>query len=143
MKKITFIIMACLMTIYAQAQTSSEHMKFMGIELNGSISDFQTKLLAKGLTVSPRSKSLPTGMRSFDGAFSGEDAEIVVWYNPRTKDVYRAKAIISRYGKDSIEQLMRNMERKLDAKYGTEDKLSEKVKDDYLQEFEQLHSFQP
>lgn len=140
MKKIVFIIIACLMGVIAQAQEQKEHLKFMGIELNGSISDFQTKLQTKGLTVSPQSKQQPTGIRVFDGTFSGEDAQIVVWYNPRTKEVYRAKAVISRYGKDLVEQLMHSMERKLDAKYGTEYKESDEVEDDHLQKFVQ-HSY--
>ena len=140
MRKVVFIIIACLMALYAQAQESKEHLKFMGIELNGTIADFQTKLLAKGFTISPQSKLQPTGIRVFDGTFSGEDAQIVVWYNPRTKEVYRAKAVINRYGKDLVEQLQHNMERKLDAKYGIENKLSEEVEDDYLQKFMQ-HSY--
>ena len=140
MRKIAFIIIACLILINVQAQESKGHVKFMGIELNGTITDFQTKLLNKGLTVSPQSKQQPTGVRLFDGTFSGEDAQIVVWYNPRNKEVYRAKAVISRYGKDLIEQLQRNMERKLDTKYGTEYKHSEEVEDDHLQKFIQ-HSY--
>ena len=140
MKKLVFLIIACLMATAIQAQDPKEHLKFMGIELNGTISDFQTKLLSKGLTVSSLSKQQPTGIRMYEGTFSGEDAEIVVWYNPRTKEVYRAKAIISRYGKDLVEQLMRGMETKLDAKYGTENKESGEVEDDHLQKFTQ-HSY--
>jgi hypothetical protein len=140
MKNYAFIIVACMFSLMVQAQNSNTHLKFMGIELSGTISDFQTKLLAKGLKVSPQSKQQPNGMRVYDGTFSGEDAQIVVWYNPRSKEVYRAKAVINRYGKDLVEQLMRNMERKLDAKYGTENKHSEEVEDDYLQKFVQ-HSY--
>ena len=39
-----------------------------------------------------------------------------------------------------VEQLQRSMERKLDAKYGTEYKQSEEVEDDHLQRFMQ-HSY--
>ena len=137
MKKIAFIFLACMISFIVQAQEGETHLAFMGIELKGTISDFQKKLIAKGLTISPQSKQYPAGMRSFDGTFSGEKAEIFVWYNPRSQEVYRAKAVIDRVGKDLVEQLMDNMIRKLDAKYGTSTKLSEKVKDDYLQEFEQ------
>lgn len=140
MKRIIILVFVCLITVFTQAQNPIEHMKFMGIELNGTITDFQAKLLEKGLTVSPLSKQQPNGMRSYDGTFSGENAQIVVWYNPKSKEVYRAKAIISRYGEDLIKQLMNTMERKLDAKYGTEDKWTDLVKDDYLQEFKQ-HSY--
>ena len=140
MKKIAIIVVACMFSFMVQAQNSNAHLKFMGIELSGTISDFQTKLLAKGLSVSPKSKQQPNGIRLYDGIFSGENAQIVVWYNPRSKEVYRAKAVINRYGKDLVEQLMRNMERKLDAKYGTENKHSEEVEDDHLQKFVQ-HSY--
>lgn len=34
MRKVAFIIIACLMAINAQAQEPKEHLKFMGIELN-------------------------------------------------------------------------------------------------------------
>ena len=137
MRKIAFIIFACFAFICMQAQEKEEHLKFMGIELNGTIAEFQNKLLAKGLTVSPESKLQPTGVRVFDGAFSGNDAQIVVWYNPRSKEVYRAKAILYTYGKDLVEQMMKKMEIKLDAKYGTKSKYSEVVKDDFLHEFMQ------
>lgn len=139
MKKILSIFVMAFFALAICAQDSAEHLKFMGIELNGPITDFQKKLLAKGLTVSSSSNQLPAGMRSFDGTFSGEEAEIIVFYNTRSKEVYRAKAMISRKGKDSIEQLMSKMGSKLDAKYGTDSKISDKVKDDYLQEFTQYN----
>ena len=47
MKKIAFIIAVCMISIIVQAQESKTHLKFMGIELNGSVTDFQSKLLAK------------------------------------------------------------------------------------------------
>ena len=121
---------------YAQ----QEHLKFMGIELKGTISEFQTKLQAKGITLSPDSKQTPSGIRIYKGIFSGVNADIFVWYNPRSKEVYRAKAVISRNGQDLIEQLKSNFEMKLDLKYGTENKETNLVKDDYLHEFNQ-HSY--
>lgn len=141
MKKIAFIFCACLFALTTQAQEPEKHLKFMGIELNCTITDFQTKLLAKGLTVSPLSKQRPAGTRVFEGTFSGEKADIFVWYNTRSKIVYRAKAIIKRYGKDAVKQLMSNMEMKLDTKYGRDNKVSESFKDDYLHEFEQITYF--
>lgn len=137
MKRIAFIICICLFALSSQAQEPENHLKFMGIELNGTITDFQKKLSAKGVTVSPQSKYQPNGMRLFNGSFSGEKADIVVFYNPHTKGVYRAKAMIKRYGKDSVTQLMNSMKNKLDAKYGTDNKNSDIVKDDYLHEFMQ------
>ena len=137
MKKLSLIIFASLFFIFncIMAQSTSEHMKFMGIELNGTISSFHSKLLAKGMTVSPLSDKTKSGVRVYDGVFSGEKAEVIVHYNPRTNEVYAAKALITRYGKDMIEQLMNSMESKLDIKYGTQNKRSEQFQDDHLHQF--------
>ncbi|MDO4932961.1 MAG: hypothetical protein Q4E63_10035, partial [Prevotellaceae bacterium] len=71
MKKLAVIIIACLIGLIAQAQEPKGHLKFMGTELNGSITDFQKKLQAKGLTISPQSKQQPIGIRIYEGTFSG------------------------------------------------------------------------
>ena len=139
MKKVIFTLilsLVCSLSICAQ----EGHLKFMGIELNGSITEFQTKLAAKGLTLSKTNNQYPTGIRAYDGIFSGEKAEILVWYNPRSKQVYRAKAVISREGEDLIKQLKTSFEDKLDIKYGTDSKSTVNVKDQYLHEFDQ-HSY--
>ena len=47
MKKSMMLIIVCLMSMCIQAQT--EHLKFMGIPLTGSITAFQEKLKAKGI----------------------------------------------------------------------------------------------
>ena len=79
--------------IALQAQT--EHLKFMGIPLNGTITQFQSKLSAKGIKPnSELNKRLAVGCRAFTGTFSGEKAGFYVYYNDRTKIVYRAKAVI-------------------------------------------------
>jgi len=140
MKKIALFFCVCLFAISVQAQEPTTHLKFMGIELNGSITEFQTKLLGKGLTISKMNNQYPTGIRVYDGIFSGEKANILVWYNPRSKQVYRAKAIISREGKDLIEQLKTSFENKLDLKYGEDSKTTNSFKDEYLHEFDQ-HSY--
>ena len=136
MKKLLLSLFLCgLSFVTISAQES--HMKFMGIEMNGTITQFQNKLAAKGVTVSSISNSLPAGTRAFKGAFSGKDANIYVYYNTRTKIVYRAKAVIECFGKDVVLQEKSNMEVKLDEKYGTACKDSDSFKDEYLHEFDQ------
>lgn len=139
MKKFFLIVMMLMLTLTGFAQQT--HLKFMGIELDGTVSTFQTKLQAKGVTVSRQNNQYPAGMRAYDGIFSGKKAQIIVWFNPRTKQVYRAKAIINRYGKDMIEQLREDMENKLDLKYGTQRKFTEVFKDDHLHEFKQCNYY--
>lgn len=97
MKKIMLLILTCLFAfpIFSVAQ-GQEHLRFMGIPLNGTISQFQAKLQAKGVRYDAKSSSqLKFACRVFRGTFSGENANIYVYYNERTKIVYRAKAVIT------------------------------------------------
>lgn len=137
MKKAILLTLFCITSMIAFSQSEVTHLKFMGIELDGTINEFQEKLLKKGVTIDPDSKLLPNGMRLYKGSFSGEEAQIVVFYNPQSKTVYRAKAIITRYGKDSIEQLISKFESKLDLKYGTENKHTSSERDDNFNTFNQ------
>ncbi|WP_051652031.1 hypothetical protein [Prevotella sp. P6B1] len=99
MKKITLSLIACLISLMVSAQV--EHMKFMGIPLNGTITSFQSKLQAKGVKYDPiGSKQLGFGCRCFKGTFSNEKADFYVYYNEKTKIVYRAKAVITCYNKE-------------------------------------------
>ena len=118
MKRIAFIILSCLMALSVMAQ--KEHLKFMGIPLNGNITTFQEKLKAKGIsynrTASAKTKA---GVRCFDGIFSGEKARIYVYYNEKTKIVYRAKAVIEFSNKDIGEQRFEKFKSMLKEKYLT------------------------
>lgn len=99
MKKIVYLLFALLTTLSVNAQ--KEHLKFMGIPLTGSITNFQSKLTAKGISydkaASLRSQA---GIRCFTGMFSGEKADIFVYYNEKTKIVYRAKAVVEYSSED-------------------------------------------
>lgn len=96
------IILTLFISLVSLCATAQEHIKFMGIPMGGTITAFQNKLQAKGLKVSVESARMPAGQRGYKGTFSGEQAEILIWFNPRTKIVYRGKAMINRYGKEFI-----------------------------------------
>ncbi len=99
MKKITLSLIACLISLMVSAQV--EHLKFMGIPLNGTITSFQAKLHEKGVKYDPTgSRQLGIGSRCFKGTFSNEKAYFYVYYNEKTKIVYRAKAVITCYSKE-------------------------------------------
>ena len=133
MKKILLSIALALVTTFAFAQNS--HLKFMGIELDGSITDFQSKLYAKGFKNSKLPFDKKNGIRIYDGTFMGEDATVVVFYNERSKQVRSAKPVIEKYGKIHIQDLFDEIEDKLDIKYGAENRETESVQDEYLYEF--------
>lgn len=122
------------MTSLCFAQEETEHMTFMGIPMGIIITQFKAQLAKKNVVESPESKQYPVGQKVFKGRFSGQNSRIIVWYNERSKSVYRGKAMIERYGKESILQLLNKMEAKLDLKYGINGKTVDMFKDDYLHE---------
>lgn len=116
MKRTLLITICCLFSIIAQAQT--EHLKFMGIPLNGSITAFQTKLQAKGIKYNAEgSRQLKVGCRCYKGSFSGEKADFYVYYNEKTKIVYRAKAVITYLSKEKGEERFYSFRSMLKTKY--------------------------
>lgn len=116
MKKTLSLLICCLIALNLFAQ--KEHLKFMGIPLNGTITAFQSKLQAKGVRYDQKTSSqLSVGCRAFNGAFSGEKATIFVYYNEKTKIVYRAKAVITYSNKDIGERRLDDFKQMLKAKY--------------------------
>lgn len=116
MRKILSIVVVFMLTLGAVAQT--QHLKFMGIPLTGTISAFHQKLVAKGVKHDVEgSKGAGAGSRYFDGIFYGENARIYVNYNPATKIVYRAKAVITYYSEDSMKSGYAELKSALSDKY--------------------------
>lgn len=118
MKKLICFLFLCVVSLSTYAQV--EHMKFMGIPLDGSITAFQQKLKSKGVEYNPHSSSLfPAGTRVFKGTFSGEQADIYVYYNVKTKTVYRAKAVLSLYSESIADNKYDRFANMLKEKYLT------------------------
>lgn len=115
MKKTITIIAMMLMAFVAQAQT--EHMKFMGIPLDGSIEQFTTKLLNKGMTKDIAHSKASEGMRVFNGTFFDRSATIVVWYDKRTLTVYSALAQLEFSSGEEADEFISNIKRSITNKY--------------------------
>lgn len=126
MKKVLLMLLGCLFALAIQAQ--SEHLKFMGIPLDGKINDFQSQLLKKGCTLDNFLMKYggPKGSRFYEGSFAGNSAKIVVFFNEKTKKVYRAKAIISTYSEDQVKQKYFEMKSMLMDKYNVQYRFRQK-----------------
>lgn len=105
----------CLLSLSAQTQ----HLKFMGIPLDGTINNFQAKLAQKGFTPDvATNRVIKEPVRSFqNGTFAGEDACIYVYYNAKTKIVYRAKAVIECNDKSHVKRLFSKFRDSIGDKY--------------------------
>lgn len=116
MKKIAIILVSLFSVMALNAQT--EHIKFMGIPLDGTISIFQGKLATKELKPDAKfNASSPVGTRMFKGNFAGNKANVYVYYDKKTKLVYRAKACISNTDEKISEQVYNELKQLLDKKY--------------------------
>ena len=116
MKRVVSVFIFVVFAVASFAQT--QHLKFMGIPLNGSVQNFQQKLATKGVRLNTlANKTLPTGVRAFKGVFSGNEADIYVHYNSKTKIVYRAKAVIEASNLTHAENLYETIKDGLISKY--------------------------
>ena len=75
--------------------TYAQHLSFEGIPIDGSIENFQAKLASKGIKRDAiASRELPKGQRVFTGKFKGYNSTMTVYYNRKTRLVYKVKSVI-------------------------------------------------
>ena len=80
-----------IISIVGLAQNTTKHLKYMGIPINGTITQFQAKLIAKGCVHDKlTSNSLGVGCRAFKGHFIDNKVSIFVYYDESTKIVYKS-----------------------------------------------------
>ena len=115
MNKIISVLFVLCLCMAASAQ---QHMKFMGIPLDGTIDNFALKLKAKGVTYdAAKSKTAGQGCRVFNGTFMGEKATINVAYNPKSKMVFSAAVEIQYPTVESAHIPFLNLTESLQQKY--------------------------
>ena len=69
MKRILIALLFIFSCIGAMAQNTNEHLKFMGIPINGTLESFTQKLVAKKI----KSIQAAEGVGLFNGAFAGKN----------------------------------------------------------------------
>ena len=119
MKKFIICFALCLMaTLNINAQ-EKEHLKFMGIPIEGNASAFSQKLVTKGFVKTKTSENTC----ALKGTFAGEkDVELIVCQTPKTKQVWKVSVYLPKVSTWSI--IKRQYERyktSFSEKYGTPD----------------------
>ena len=93
MKKIISVFFMLCLCVAASAQ---QHMKFMGIPLDGTVDNFALKLKAKGVTYDVnRSRALDPGGKIYNGTFMGEKATFMVFFNAKSRIVFGVSVELS------------------------------------------------
>lgn len=103
-----------LMSLASQARTvkEDEHLKFMGIPLQGSVLTFGNEIIKKGCR--PQNYAY-RDMLAFTGTFAGYDADIYVKYHNR--EVYEAYAVVDRKDIESAISVYNDFCNSLQKKY--------------------------
>lgn len=112
MRKLVFVFIACLLSLTMQAQNTN-HLKFMGIPIDGKINDFKNELIKKGL----RYKTQIKNSYLFDGYFAGDFADLFVMHDVKTKKVYGVGVSIDCYSEEIARDKYLNYVRDLTYKY--------------------------
>lgn len=90
----------------------------MNIPMDGTISNFQNKLTAKGITLNrSKSQETPKGQRIFNGIFQGRNAEIKVFYNRKTNIVYKIEVQIDSKNQDVIQKILDQSNSQIEQSY--------------------------
>ena len=148
MKKILFSFLAIIIALNTFAQ--DRHLRFMDIPLDGKISAFNKELKMKGFTQDELARKHIKGAYIYNGVFAGENAQVFIDYDSKTKIVYQACVIITRYSKESVTQLYENMRDMLEEKYSKDEgvqffeimkeELGNKMKEDGIEHFQWKHT---
>ena len=118
MKHILVFILALLVALNLSAQT--EHVRFLGIPLDGTIQQFQESLVANGCSLDQKtSELLPKGMCALRGSYAEHDALMIVLYDETADVVYQAKAIITCQGEETSDSVFNVINQQLQLEYGT------------------------
>ena len=117
MRRVLLSLLCIIIFHTLQAQTG--HLKFMGIPLDGTISQFQTKLILKGCKLETDLNKHIKGkpFRFFTGSFAGYESSIKIKFNAKTEIVWGAMVTIDFPNLEAAESKMKYYIDKLLAKY--------------------------
>ena len=117
MKKFIFILVAVMLAVAVNAQ--EKHLKFMGIPLNLTITEFEKELLAKDFEPNTYiNKRLKSNTCVYKGSFLGHDVEVYIYFTPNSQLVYRSKVCVSNTDEKYISNKFYNLLRLLSYAYG-------------------------
>lgn len=112
----------CLLIIVSLMFTvvicSAQHMSFLGIPINGSLSSFQNKLANKGFKYNQtESRLAPSGERVFSGTWKGHKALVSVFYNRKTNNVYEVELSIESDDINVIQSMLDKTRKEIEKDY--------------------------
>ena len=118
MKKLILTLAAIVLVVSAFAQ--NRHLKFKGIPIDGSLTNFVTALKGAGYQLIYQSED--GGAAALEGSFTNEDVTIVVVTTPKTNTVWKVAVLFEDQSSwSSLKSDYKALKANLAAKYGAPD----------------------
>ncbi len=114
MKKGILLLMVSLFTLTSFSQT--EHMKFMGIPIDGSLKSFCSQLKKKGFDRDPY-ETRHKDSRIYIGEFAGHNSKVFVYSDSKSDNVYSVIVNIPSFEEDIALNIYKNLKEMLIEKY--------------------------
>lgn len=111
MKRTLFVIICCLFSIMIQAQT--EHLKFMGIPIDGKINQFHRSLSQKGFTCVTSHSTFCL----YEGIFAGNNVNVFVYKEPKEDSISSVSVVIPCFNIRNSQSQYEDFKYKLIRKY--------------------------
>ncbi len=133
MKHLLLTLTLTLLTLTVAAQT--DHLKFNGIPIDGTLQTFTTALRQKGFTY----LGTEDGTAFLKGTFTGRQVDVAVFTSKATGKVYRVGVVYDGMDKwEYIENLYNILKEMLTTKYGMPASVTETVP--YYNEDDKMHA---
>ena len=113
-KSLLLLMMVLLLALTSFAQT--EHMKFMGIPIDGSLKSFCSQLKKKGFDRDPY-ETRRKDSRIYIGEFAGHNSKVFVYSDAKSNNVHSVIVNIPSYEEDVALSIYNNLRQMLIEKY--------------------------
>ena len=113
-KSLLLLMLVSLLALTSFAQT--EHMKFMGIPIDGSLKSFCSQLKKKGFDRDPY-ETRRKDSRIYIGEFAGHNSKVFVYSDAKSNNVHTVIVNISSYEEDVALSIYNNLRQMLIEKY--------------------------
>ena len=144
-KSLLLLMMVLLLALTSFAQT--EHMKFMGIPIDGSLKSFCSQLKKKGFDRDPY-ETRRKDSRIYIGEFAGHNSKVFVYSDAKSNNVHSVIVNIPSYEEDVALSIYNNLRQMLIEKYSedygvraferTNEQLADKIQEGELNELKWL-----
>ena len=145
-KSLLLLMMVLLLALTSFAQT--EHMKFMGIPIDGSLKSFCSQLKKKGFDRDPY-ETRRKDSRIYIGEFAGHNSKVFVYSDAKSNNVHSVIVNIPSYEEDVALSIYNNLRQMLIEKYSEDvgvkeykwlnEKYADKIQEGKLTELKWLY----